>query len=145
MRRFNFWRIWLFIVAVVITVFGVLMAFLNQTAVFAIFNREINVVFWPNGEVGRELPQFQSWVYGVWGATVAGMGIFAAYVAHYPFARREKWARQCLAAGTVVWYVLDTYISLASGVVFNALFNTLVFLLIVAPLVFTWRDFETSN
>lgn len=145
MRWFNFWKIWLFAVAVVMASFGVLMAFLNQTAAFAVFNREINVVFWPTGEVGRGLPQFQSWVYGVWGATVAGMGIFAAYVARYPFARRERWARQCLAAGTVVWFVLDTFISLAFGVVFNALFNTLVFLLIVAPLVFTWRDFGTVN
>jgi hypothetical protein len=145
MRRFDFWKVWLFVVAVVIAVFGVLMAFLNQTAVFAVFNREINFVFWPTGEVGRGVLEFQSWVYGVWGATVAGMGIFAAYVARYPFARKEKWARQCLAAGTVVWFVLDTSISLAFGVVFNALFNTLVFLLIVAPLVFTWRDFETSN
>lgn len=145
MRKFNFWRIWLFIVAVVITVFGVLMAFLNQTAVFAVFNREINVVFWPTGEIGKGLPQFQSWVYGVWGATVAGMGIFAAYVAHYPFARREKWARQCLAAGTVVWYVLDTYISLASGVIFNALFNTVIFLLIAVPLGFTWKEFKAAN
>jgi len=145
MRRFDFWKVWLFVVAVVIAVFGVLMAFLNQTTVIAVFNREINFVFWPTGEVGRGVPEFQSWVYGVWGATVAGMGIFAAYVARYPFARKEKWARQCLAAGTVVWFVLDTSISLAFGVVFNALFNTLVFLLIVAPLVFTWRDFETSN
>ena len=37
------------------------------------------------------------------------------------------------------------FISLAFGVVFNALFNTLVFLLIAAPLVFTWRDFEAAN
>jgi hypothetical protein len=145
MRRFHFWRIWLLIVTVVITVFGVLMAFLNQTAVFAIFNREINIVFWPNGEVGKGFPQFQSWVYGVWGATVAGMGIFAAYVAYYPFARREKWARQCLAAGTVVWYVLDTHISLTSGVIFNALFNTVIFLLIGIPLAFTWKEFKADN
>jgi len=121
MRWFNFWKVWLFVVAVVMASFGVLMAFLNQTAVFAVFNREINAVFWPTGEVGMGLPQFQSWVYGVWGATVAGMGIFAAYVARYPFARRERWARQCLVAGTVVWFVLDTFISLAFGVVFNAL------------------------
>jgi hypothetical protein len=73
------------------------------------------------------------------------MGIFAAYVAHYPFARREKWARQCLAAGTVVWYVLDTYISLISGVVFNALFNSGIFLLIAVPLGFTWKEFEAAN
>jgi uncharacterized membrane protein len=145
MGRFNFWRIWLFIVAIIIAVFGVLMAFLNQTAVFSTFNREINVVFWPNGEIGRGLTEFQNWVYGVWGATVASMGIFAAYVAHYPFARREKWARQCLAAGTVVWYVLDTYISLASGVIFNALFNTVIFLLIAVPLGFTWKEFEAAN
>lgn len=145
MRRFNFWKVWLFVVAVVIAVFGVLMAFLNQTAVFEVFNREINFVFWPTGEVGREVPEFQSWVYGVWGATVAGMGIFAAYVAHYPFARKEKWARQCLAVGTVVWFVLDTSISLAFGVVFNALFNTVIFLLIVVPLAFTWKEFEAAN
>jgi hypothetical protein len=70
--------------------FGILMAFLNQTVVFAVFNRKINVVFWPTGEVGRGVHEFQNWVYGVWGATVAGMGIFAAYVSRYPFAKRER-------------------------------------------------------
>jgi hypothetical protein len=37
----------------------------------------------------------------------------------------------------MVWYILDTGISLLSRVVFNAYFNTLVLILFGTPLLFT--------
>jgi hypothetical protein len=45
----------------------------------------------------------QGWFYGVWGATIAGWGIFLIFMACIPFKQREKWACNCLVVGLGVW------------------------------------------
>ncbi|VAW40610.1 hypothetical protein MNBD_CHLOROFLEXI01-4485, partial [hydrothermal vent metagenome] len=45
------------------------------------------------------------------GTTVAGWGIFMAFLAQYPFKAREKWVWNCFAVGITVWYITDTAIS----------------------------------
>jgi hypothetical protein len=46
-----------------------------------------------------------------------------------------------MVAGLLLWYLIDTPISLYFGVVFNAVFNTILLALMVPPLVFTRRHF----
>ena len=82
---------------------------------------------------------FRSWVYGVWGATVAGWGILVAFIAMFPFKQRQRWAWNALLAAIGTWYLLDTGISLYFGVTFNALFNTLLLALAGLPLFMTRR------
>jgi len=141
--RFLFWQRWLFIFSLLVIVFGLGMALLNRTPLFALFDRQVNPVFW-----GRDLllspgvDAFQGWSYGVWGATMAGWGVFLAFVTRYPFRNRERWAWQCLALGLSLWYVTDTAISLSCGVVFNALFNTGILIMAALPLFFTRREFR---
>lgn len=142
MEKFNFWQRWLFIVSLVVAAFGTCMAFFNQTALFAGFNHQIDPVFWDSGIVPDGAARFQGWSYGVWGSTVAGWGIFMAFVVHYPFKKREKWAWNCLVVGLLFWYLLDTGISLAYDVVFNALFNSAILIAVALPIVFTKQYFE---
>jgi len=140
---FAFWQRWLFILAIVIIVFGLLLAFLSQTAVFELlFNRQINPVFWGTSEVEPNVRRFQSWIYGVLGATVAGWGVFLAYIARYPFKERESWAWNCIALGMLGWYLVDTALSISFRVYYNAVFNTILLAGIVLPLVMTRREFE---
>ena len=124
MSKFSFWQRWLFVVGLVIAAFGLVMALLNSTRVFELFNRQIDPVFWVDGAMPEAAARFRQWVYGAWGATVAGWGIFVAFIAHYPFRRREEWSWNCLAAGLLVWYLVDTAISLCFRVYFNAAFNS---------------------
>ena len=141
MKAFNFWQCWLFILGVVMVVFGLALAFFNHTALFDwLFNKQINPVFWNSPAVPDLARDFQRWAYGVLGATVAGWGVFIAFLARYPFAKRERWAWNCIAAGLLVWFVSDTAISLAFGVYFNALFNLALFIAGMLPLLFTWRE-----
>jgi hypothetical protein len=143
MTNFTFWQRWLSAVAVIITVFGLLLAFFNQTLVFdLLFNQQINPVFWGSEEVGGEARAFQAWAYGVMGATMAGWGVFLTYIAQVPFKNRERWARNCLVIGLLVWYAVDTAISLSSRVYFNAAFNTLLLAGLIPPLAMTWKEFE---
>ncbi len=147
MHKFSFWQRWLLIVGLVIAAFGLVMAFLNGTAVFELFNRQIDPVFWGDGATPETATRFRQWVYGAWGATVAGWGVFIAFIAHYPFGHKEKWSWNCLAVGLLLWYLVDTAISLYFEVYFNAIFNTLLLILVTLPLAFTRKHFveDTNN
>ncbi len=142
MEKFSFWQRWLFIVSLVVAAFGTFMALFNQSSLFAIFNHQIDPIFWDSGIVPDGATRFQGWSYGVLGATTAGWGIFMAFMVRYPFKKRERWAWNCLVVGLLFWYLLDTGISLAYGVVFNALFNSAILIAVALPIVFTKQYFE---
>ncbi len=141
MNSFSFWQKWLLAVGVLIAGFGVLMAFTAGTPLFDLFNRQIDPAFW-SGAVDGTARQFQHWLYGVWGSTIAGWGIFLAYIVRHPFAKKESWAWECLAVGLVLWYILDTSLSIYYGVFFNVAFNSLVLAATAVPLMFTRRAFR---
>jgi hypothetical protein len=144
MASADFWDRWLFLVGWVLVFFGLALGFFNQTHLFDVaFNRQINSVFWPDGTPVETIEPFQSWIYGVLGCTVAGWGVFIAFLARHPFEKRERWARNCIFVGFTLWYLTDSAISLNFGVTFNAVFNTALAALVYVPLVATWRDFES--
>ena len=68
-------------------------------------------------------------------------GITLAYIARYPFGRKERWAWNGLVFGLLVWFVLDTALSIFYRVYFNAAFNTALLILTGLPLVFTRKEF----
>ncbi|MFQ5811867.1 MAG: hypothetical protein ACE5I2_01535 [Anaerolineae bacterium] len=81
---------------------------------------------------------------GLWGlGRDGGWGIFMVFIAHYPFKHREQWSWNCLAAGLLVWYLVDTAISLYFKVYFNAAFNTVLLILSMLPLACTRRHFSS--
>ncbi len=141
MTSFSFWQKWLLIVSLAVSVFGVTMALLSGTSLFALFNRQIDPAFWGTNAVGDSAKQFQQWIYGVWGATIAGWGIVLTYIAHHPFNRKERWSWSCLVLGLLVWFVLDTSLSVFYKVYFNAAFNTILLVLAGLPLMFTRKEF----
>jgi hypothetical protein len=139
MPYYRIWRYWLLVVSVFIITFGLLMALLNSTIVFAFFNAQINPVFWGPNPIALPAQAFQAWVYGAWGATVMGWGITMYFIAWFPFGRRERWAWTCVVVSVSFWYLLDTGISLWFGVTINALLNTTILILVLIPLVFTYK------
>jgi hypothetical protein len=141
MKEFSFWQIWLFAVGALLTVFGIVMAFFSGTAVFELFNSQVDPVFWRTEDIADNARRFQQWIYGVLGATVAGWGVFVTFVAHYPFRKKEKWSWDCLVVGLLLWYLTDTAISLNFKVYFNAVFNTVLLVLVMLPVIFTRRYF----
>ncbi len=144
--RFDFWQRWLLVVSIFLVVFGLALAFFNQTAFFNfLFNNQVNPVFWKAVPFNEGTVAFQHWVYGVLGATVAGWGVFLAFIGHYPFRRKESWAWICLVLGVGLWYVVDTTLSMLSQVVFNAAFNTALLVLLAPPLIFTRKVFFMEN
>ena len=142
---YRFWRYCLIAVSVFIIVFGLIMALFNSTIVFAFFNAQINPVFWGSNPVPSPALAFQAWVYGAWGATVMGWGIAMLFIGWFPFGQQERWAWYCVLVSVTFWYLLDTGISLWFGVTINAILNTTILILVIVPLVFTWKDMKSSN
>ncbi len=141
MKNFLFWQRWLFVISVAISVFGFVMVFLSRTPLFDVFNQQINPVFWGSNTVGDSAKEFQQWIYGVLSATMAGWGVFVTFIAHYPFRNKEKWAWNCMVVGILVWFVLDTSLSIYHKVYFNAVFNTALLILAMLPVVLTREHF----
>ena len=142
MTQFTFWQRWLFIVGLIITVFGVTFALANSTALFGVFDIQVNPVFWDTVEItDRAAREFQSWIYGVLGATIAGWGVFITFIAHYPFRNRERWAWNCLLVAVLIWFVVDTAISMNFRVYFNVVFNTVLLTATLLPLGFSRKHF----
>jgi hypothetical protein len=137
MERFNFWYRWLFVLGIIIILFGVFMTLFNQSLLFRLFNDQIDPVFWGDEAISEAFIKFQGWVYGVLGATMAGWGVMLIFIIQYPFRQREKWAWIAIAASLGFWYLLDTALSLYFGVFFNAVFNTLLVFLVLPPLTAT--------
>ena len=141
MKGFEFWTNWLFAVSLLLVAMGAIMVFLNGTALFELANQQIDPAFWGAQEPPPTAVVFRQWVYGVWGATLFGLGITIAFVARHPFTRRELWAWNCLVAGVASWYILDTGLSIVYRVYPNAVLNTVLLVLIALPLGFTRREF----
>jgi hypothetical protein len=138
---FGWWQKWLVVAGCVVTAFGVFMALANATPLFHLFNQQIDPVFWDQAALTPETIAFRTWVYGAWGATVAGWGIFIVFIAARPFRERRAWAWWCLLLGVGVWYLLDSGLSWRSGVLFNVAFNTILLAAVGLPLVFTAPSF----
>ena len=81
MGNFYFWQRWLLVVGIIVSLFGLFISFFSGTALFALFDSLINPVFWGAGPLPDDAKAFQKWIYGAWGATVAGWGIFIIFLA----------------------------------------------------------------
>jgi len=142
MDAFPFWYKWLLVMTVIIMAFGFGMAFFNQTALFdSVFNVLVDSSFWGTESPPNGIFQFQSWIYGVLGATMGGWGIVLIYITKNAFFKREKWAWKAVAIALITWYLVDSAISLYFGVIFNAIFNSIIFILVLLPLVMTRKHF----
>jgi hypothetical protein len=145
MNNFSFWQRWLFVFSLVVIVFGMGMALLNRTPLFGVFDRQVDPVFWGANLPPSGVNEFQGWVYGVLGATMAGWGVLLAFVVQASFRKRERWAWNAVILSLALWYLTDTFLSLRSGVAFNAVFNTAILVLAALPLFFTRREFLSAN
>lgn len=143
MKSFNFWQKWLVAVGWCLAAFGLFLTLFNQSTLMDfMFNEQIDPVFWQADALPQSTKQFQAWIYGVLGAVIAGWGTSIAFVAHYAFKQREKWAWNCIASGVIVWYVADTAISAFYSVTFNVVFNTITLVLLALPLWCTRKHFS---
>lgn len=142
MKAFNFWQKWLLGVSLLITLFGLTLAFFGQSPIFNVmFNQPLAAIFWPELGIPETVLAYQAWMYGLLGAMVASWGLLIAFLAHFPFKARESWSWSCLAISIALWFTVDTSLSLFHGVNINAISNCIWLALLTLPLLFTRQYF----
>lgn len=143
MNNFNFWQKFLFTFSILIVIMGIFISLFTSTSIFDIaVNNNINPMFHINGNLNPGTLQFQSWIYGVLGATLSSWGILLAFIFYYPFKEKQKWSWNSILIGVSVWFVLDTTISIYFNVYLNAIANFIFFLGITVPLYNTRKYFR---
>ena len=145
MGSFGFWQKWLFNFGLYLIAFGFVLAFFSRSALLDfVFNNQIDPAFWDSTELPENAERFRAWIYGVLGAVIDGWGIFVSFIVYYTFNTKERWAWNCIATGFVVWFIIDTIISVYYGVGFNVFINIAFILFVSLPLLFTRKYFKVN-
>jgi hypothetical protein len=145
--RFPFWRAWLIVASWAAAGFGLALALFNQTPLFdVILNSHVDPTFWPAAPRWPPVARFEQFVYGVMGAMLVGWGLMMALVATWAFSPTARAVWWGFVLSLLVWYSLDTVISLICGVPWNAALNSLFLIMLGTPLAATVRTvFRDSN
>lgn len=141
--RFLFWQRWLVYTSLLFALFGIVFAVYGDNPVFKLYNNALAKVFWNTDHFPAEAESFRAFIWAPLGGTIASCYILLAYIAMYPFKRKERWARNAIIAGFGIWITIDSLASLYYGVYFQFyIINAFSFLTKALPILFTWKDFQ---
>ena len=143
MKTFIFWQRWLFYSSLGFAFFGVVLALFGNNPLFLPYNKALSDLFWHQHSFPEGVSHFRAFVEGPLGGTIACAYILLAYLAWYPFQRRERWSRDAIMIAFGTWFVLDSSVCLYYGAYFQVyLINMLSFLQKALPILFTWKYFR---
>lgn len=141
---FNFWQKVLVYSNVMFVCIGLLAAFAGNSFIFEWYNSGIKNLFFNGQEYAPDVLRLKDWESGIVGATIAGYHTLVIFVAAYPFKKKEKWAWNAIAVSMLVWFIIDSGLSLARGAYFNIyLINIFPFLFIGISLLMTRKHFKS--
>jgi len=143
MKSFIFWQRWLFYSSLLFALFGIVFALYGNNSFFMPYNKALAHVFWMSQNIPNETEPFRSFIWGPLGGTIACCYILLAFIAWYPFRRKELWARNAILVAFGVWIVLDSAVCIYYGVYFQIfIINTFSLLIKALPIIFTWKEFK---
>ena len=143
---FLFWQRWLFYTSLLFALFGIVFAVYGNNPLFRSYNQALAQQFWHRSQIPAEVEPFRAFIWGPLGGTIACCYILLAYIAWYPFKRKERWARNAIMAAFSIWIIFDSAVCLYYGIYFQVyIINAFSFLVKALPLIFTWKDFQKSS
>ncbi|MGD2035431.1 MAG: hypothetical protein PVF73_10270 [Bacteroidales bacterium] len=137
----KFWMGWLKITMIIIIAAGVFFVILGNTDYAKILNSQINRIFYSGNIPEESVLLMRGWLIGIMGAVMAGWGSSMLYIVYHPFRRREKWAWRSIFYPVLIWFLLDSTVSACYDATFNVVINTVLFLQVLAPLLFLRKLF----
>ncbi|MEM6877097.1 MAG: hypothetical protein AAF544_00955 [Bacteroidota bacterium] len=144
--RFQFYRKWLTYANALTLGIGLLAAFAIESLPFSWYNAGIEATFFDGNLLPAEVQNFKRWTFAVIGSTIAGFQLLIVLVSEYAFRYRQGWAWWAISSAFLLWFCLDSSLSIYYGAWFNVLIINLPALLLVAvPLVATKQVFFTSS
>ena len=142
-KSFIFWQRWLFYSSLLFALFGIVFAVYGNNLFFMPYNKALAHVFGFGENIPAELEPFKAFIWGPLGGTIACCYILLAFIAWFPFRKKERWARNAIIVAFGGWVVLDSAVCLYYGVYFQIyIINAFSILVKALPIIFTWRDFK---
>ncbi len=117
---------------------GILLPFLVETPVFNVYLQHLAHAFnFENKGAGVEI----RFLVGLLGPTIASWGILFLFAINTGFANPGPRAWWFIVIACIVWAPYDSWISLNHGVYLNAIFNCIVFVCIMIPMLIVKKVF----
>lgn len=141
-QRFLFWQKWLTYANVMALMVGLLAAFFIDSLVFDIYNENIQAQYNDGNPLPDHMNLMKKWLFGIIGGTIAGFQLLIIFISEHAFKKKEKWAWTAIMTAMLLWFVVDSGVSIACSAWFNVWFiNLPSFILILIPLIATRKMF----
>jgi hypothetical protein len=137
----KFWSGWLKVTMIMIIFAGLFLIALYHLGLTGFIDKKIDNTFFSGNDPGEAVHRLRIWMISVAGSVMIGWGMIMLYIVNQPFSRKEKWAWRSIFYSILTWYLIDSSISFSHGVGINIILNTIVFLQVVAPLLFLRNQF----
>jgi hypothetical protein len=145
-KSFIFWQRWLFYSCLIFALFGIIFAIDGNIFLFAPYNHALAEILWETPEIPKEAESLRAFIWGSLGGTIACCYILTAFIAYYPFRRKEAWSRNAIIFAFGVWIILDSLVCIYYGVYFQIyIINAFSFLQKALPIIFTWKNFKSNR
>lgn len=143
MKSFIFWQRWLFYSSLLFSVFGLVFAIYGNNPFFMPYNKALAHVFMFSESIPANNDLFRAFIWGPLGATIACCYILLAFIAWFPFQRKERWARNAIIVAFGIWVLVDSAVCVYYGVCFQVyIINTFSIVQKGLPIIFTWKEFK---
>lgn len=132
------------VLSVFFVLFGISTALLGNLPPASIWGTWVaqHVYGGPMPTRGRALFDFMR---GPLGGTMAGFYVLQAALVAIPMRRGERWAAAAILAGTGVWFVVDSTVSIMHGAWFNVGFINVPALLVTVASLIAWQHARTAR
>ena len=128
--------VWLYNMAILHFVVGVLLAWGSSLDYFDAYNHDVLSGFF--SEISQSENRFQAWWLSLFGATLQNIGIFMGALIYVGNLYRNKHVWLWMIVGIGVWAPQDILISLQAGVESHLWLDSIALLLILPPLINLW-------
>lgn len=145
MNAEKFWYSWLKITMILVIIAGIALAFLSRTSLFEFINQNINHIFFADQLPDIATQKLQGWLLGIMGAILAAWGITVLYLTCYAMKKKEFWSWKCIFFSLIVWFIIDTSVSIYYQAILNIFINCIFFFQIAAPLLFLRNSFKQNT
>jgi len=119
---------WLLYTSIFFTLFGVVVAVAPNFPPLAVWTSAVDSHFFPKGPEPNAMA-LRAFMMAPLGGTIAACYLLQTLVVAYAFRRRERWAWHAVLWSTLLWFVVDSGMSVLHGAYFN------VYLINIFPLI----------
>jgi len=142
---FRFWYKWLLIVSILLTLTGLVIGLCPNFFLFEFHTASIVETFF-NGNLSEEANKLRSFFYAPIGGTIAGYFLLQSFIVWKPFYNKELWSWYAISGALLLWFTVDSGLSIYHGAFFNVwMVNIWTLILVGLPLLMTRHEFKKTN